>query len=331
MQVGKERHIAIFFTGGTIGMDRVPGMEGVAPGGNFERLMAHLAPHPDIELRPIIWSDLPSPHMTPEHMLRLAMDVNTALADPRALGAVVLHGTDLMVESAFAMELALTSSKPVVFTGSMRHMGETGYDGVRNLCNGIRICLAAPPCSEVFVQLGDWIFSARDAIKEDSLSVDPITSQQRGVAGRLAGDHVLFTRPVTTKRPYLPFAVTKMSKDVHLVAAYPGIGPELIDFLVERREAKGLVIEGFGAGNIPPALCPAIGRARDAGAPVVIATRCIRGGVWPLYGYPGGAAFLQKETGAILSHSLNGPKALLLLKAAIAHGRAHADIAALFA
>lgn len=312
-------------------MDRVPGVEGVAPGGNFERLMMHLAPDPDIALRPIIWSDLPSPHMTPEHMLRLAMDVNTALAEPTALGAVVLHGTDLMVESAFTMELALTSSKPVVFTGSMRHMGETGYDGVRNLCNGIKICLSAPPCSEVLVQLGDWIFSARDAIKEDSLSVDPIASQQRGVAGRLAGDHVLFTRPIATKRPFLPFPVTKMSSDVHLLTAYPGMGPELIDFLVKQHKAKGLVIEGFGAGNIPPSLCPAIMRAREAEVTVVIATRCTRGGVWPLYGYPGGAAFLQKETKAILSHSLNGPKALLLLKAAVAHGCRHDDIAALFA
>ena len=329
MQI-KGAYIALFFTGGTIGMDRVPGMEGAAPGGNFERLMAHLAPHPEIAVRPAIWSDMPSPHMTPEHMLRLAMDVNATLADPAALGAVVLHGTDLIAESAFTMELALAGPKPVVFTGSMRHMGEAGYDGVRNVRNAINICLSAPPRAEVLVQLGDWIFSARDAIKEDSLSVDPIASQTRCAAGRLAGDHVVFMRPVTAKRPFLPFPVAGMSKDVHLVAAYPGMGPELIDFLVEKQNAKGVVIEGFGAGNIPPALCPALKRAHDAGAVVVVATRCMRGGVWPLYGYPGGAAFLQKESKAILAHSLNGPKALLLLKAAIAHGCTRDEIIPFF-
>lgn len=326
----RKKRIALFFTGGTIGMECQEEQRGVAPGGNFGRLLDHLSIKTDAQLTPIWWSDLPSPHMTPERMLGLARSVDATLKAGEADAAIVLHGTDLMTESAFMMELVQTSEKPVVFTGSMRHMGESGYDGIRNLQNSIAICLSAPPSPEVLVQMGDWFFTAADAIKEDSLSTVPIVSGQASVAGRVVGSQAVLARPVTVRRARLPFGVESLSPDVHLVSAYPGMDSAMLDFLTRERGAAGIVVEGFGAGNVPPSLCPGIERACAAGAIVVVSTRCIHGGAWPIYGYPGGAEFLQREYGVLLSSTLSGTKALLLLKAALGNRCGKKEIEALF-
>ena len=79
---------------------------------------------------------------------------------------------------------------------------------------------------------------------------------------------------------------------------------------------EALVIEGFGAGNIPPDAAEAVLEAVGKNVPVVLTSRCLRGGVWPIYGYPGGAAALM-EAGAFSAGQLASAKALLLVKVAL--------------
>ena len=92
---------------------------------------------------------------------------------------------------------------------------------------------------------------------------------------------------------------------------------------------KGIVIEGFGAGNVPPALVPALEECLKRNVPVVLATRCIEGGVWPMYGYPGGGADLQ-DKGVILCGRLGGPKARLRLMCALGLTNDMAEIRRMF-
>jgi L-asparaginase/Glu-tRNA(Gln) amidotransferase subunit D len=47
--------------------------------------------------------------MTPEHMFRLAQDIDRELAAPSVLGAVILHGTDLQ-EKHFCLPLSRANS-----------------------------------------------------------------------------------------------------------------------------------------------------------------------------------------------------------------------------
>ena len=84
------------------------GMHGVVPSGDFQHFFDEVCPHiRDVTLRPVVWADLPSPHMTPERMFRLAKNVESALEAPETLGAVIIHGTDVLVESAFMADLVL--------------------------------------------------------------------------------------------------------------------------------------------------------------------------------------------------------------------------------
>jgi len=313
----KQFEIAVFFTGGTIGMSPSEGVHGVAPGGNFHKLLNQLAPQDEnVSLRPILWSDKPSPHMTPSDMFRLAMEVEAVLSEDHVLGAVILHGTDVLAESAYMCDLVIDSDKPVILTGSMRYYSESGYDGIRNLINGVRACLLPiPPGTGACVLMTDRIFSAREAVKVNSLNVDAFESREAGIIGYVAGQSVILAGcPMHTgaRRKLRPHSI---EPNVLLLTAYTGMDRSLIDH-ARAIGSKGIVIEGFGAGNIPPRAVPAIVDCLKADIPVVLATRCIEGGVWPIYGYEGGGADLL-DRGVILCGRLGGPKARIRLMCAL--------------
>lgn len=324
-----QLRIAVFFTGGTIGM-RHSADGSVRPSLGLTDLLAELSveslvppdaggertlPQADAGsvLLPVEWADLPSPHMTPELMFRLATDVRAVLARPDIAGAVVTHGTDVMEETAFMLDLLLETSKPVVITGSMRSHDEAGYDGLRNLASAARACLLPlPPESGVVLLMTDKLFAAREATKVHSMGVDAFDAPGAGPLGTcVAGGIQLFRLPV----PHSPLPARHIETRVEFVSLAPGMDGK---FLACAREsgARGIVVEGFGAGNVPPGALPEIERAVAAGIPVVLTSRCIEGGVWPVYGYSGGANQLR-DIGVLLGGNLSGQKARILLMVAL--------------
>ena len=98
-------------------------------------------------------------------------------------------------------------------------------------------------------------------------------------------DRVVFRRNTLGRQSIRP---PELVEDVHLIKLASGSDSLLIDFLVERN-VRGLVLEAFGRGNVPPAALPGIRRAVEKGIPVVITTRTIAGRVLDVYGYEGGA------------------------------------------
>ncbi|WP_247648468.1 asparaginase [Pseudodesulfovibrio sp. zrk46] len=298
-------------------MSPAEGVHGVAPGGNFEKLLNQLAPQEDgIRLRPVEWCDKPSPHMTPADMFRLAREIQGVLAEPQVLGAVVLHGTDVLAESAYMCDLVIDSDKPVVLTGSMRYYSESGYDGIRNLINAVRaVLLPIPPGTGACVLMTDRIFTAREAVKVNSLNVDAFESREAGIVGYVAGESVILAGCPLHHSPRRKLSPESIELNVPLITSYTGMDRSAIDH-ARSIGSKGIVIEGFGAGNVPPGVVPGLVDCMESGIPVVLATRCIEGGVWPIYGYEGGGADLQ-DRGAILCGRLGGPKARIRLMCAL--------------
>lgn len=314
-----DPEVVIFFTGGTICMRPETGKLGVVPGDGFERFFGELRNLlPQVRLRAVPWSDLPSPHMTPQLMFQLARDVDAHLAGEDVVGAVVIHGTDVLVESAFMAELTIRSSKPVVYTGAMRYLSEIGYDGIRNLVNAIRACiLPLPPQTGTVLLMADRFFSAREVAKINSLNVAAFEAPDSGPIGYVAGESILLTRPpCDTPKPLAALPVSdRIETEVALISCYTGMDAELIAFL-DKKGIRGLVVEGFGAGNVPPKLVPALRALSDKKIPVVLTTQCPEGGTWPIYAYPGGGADLQK-IGIIPGGRLPGAKARILMMAVL--------------
>ena len=50
------------------------------------------------------------------------------------------HGTDTLEETAYWLDLTVSSDKPVILIGAQRNASEKDFDGPRNLLNAVRIC-----------------------------------------------------------------------------------------------------------------------------------------------------------------------------------------------
>jgi L-asparaginase len=82
---------------------------------------------------------------------------------------------------------------------------------------------------------------------------------------------------------------------------------------------KGMVIEAFGRGNVPPETAFAVKRAIGAGIVVAITSRCYEGRVLGVYAYEGGCVDLI-DAGAITAGDMQGHKIRLLLMSALGRG-----------
>jgi L-asparaginase len=93
------------------------------------------------------------------------------------------------------------------------------------------------------------------------------------------------------------------------VRVFPGLDPLLVRGAV-RAGVRGLVLEGYGTGNVPLSLIPALEEAKARDVPVVVVSQCIRGFV-DLARYEGGV--LAAEAGAISAKDMTVEAALAKL------------------
>ena len=254
------------------------------------------------------FANLPSPHMTPDIMLRLAHFIESELKKEHYDGVVITHGTDTLEETAYFLHLTLGAPIPIVLTGAMRSSNEVGSDGEFNLITALRVAVSeAARGKGVLVVFNGEIHSAFNVTKTHTSSVDTFKSVHFGNLGMVTKDHVyLFNTPLL-KQTHM---VTSLSKRVAVLKVYAGMEPDLL-LAVKQLGYDGLVLEVLGQGNVPPSIVDAIAELITV-MPIVIVSRCFNGIVQDVYGYTGGGQQL-KELGVIFSNGLNSQKARLKL------------------
>lgn len=311
------KHIAIITTGGTIAMKEDPVSGALVPAVSGEDLAASVTGidrAADVTVRE--FSNIPSEFMTPEKMLDLSHFIDAVDEEGWADGFVITHGTDTLEETAFFLENTLHTKKPVVMTGAMRGASDLSADGPANILAAVRVAASGAAAGEgVLVVLGDHIHSAWDVEKTHSTAPDTFQSPQWGPVGTVYGSGVILGRHVMARRKFHPGDIAH-----HVWLVKCGAGTEADILLAAREvEADGVIVEGFGCGNVPLSVNDGIHVLLAAGIPVVLVSRTQSGRVEKEYGYEGGAASLEKA-GVILGGSLSGQKARLLLMIALGMG-----------
>ncbi|WP_137124306.1 asparaginase [Roseomonas sp. HF4] len=269
---------------------------------------------------------LPSPSLTPDHILDVARRIEDAFA-AGADGAVVVQGTDTIEESAFLLDLLVPGDRPVVVTGAMRGADAPGADGPANLLAAARVAASAEARGlGTLVVLNYDIHAARFVQKSHTALPSAFASPALGPIGVVAeGRPRLLAR--VARLPTLPahggplrqVALLRwgMGDDGRLLGALPGLG------------YAGAVIEGMGAGHVPAGAAEALGDLA-ARMPVVLAARPPAGPVFTrTYGYAGGEIDLLRR-GVVPAGLLSGLKARLLLGLALRGGAGQAAAAAAF-
>jgi L-asparaginase len=255
--------------------------------------------------------DLPSPHITPSHMLQLAKEIEQRLKGYD--GVVVTHGTDTLEETAYFLDLMIQSEKPIIITGAMRSSNEIGSDALYNLITSLRVASEDQAKDKgVLVVMNDEIHTAKNVTKTSTSNVATFQSPQFGPIGIITKEIIIFQHELI-KREHLP--IDTLSSRVLLLQAFAGMDGSMIDAL-QSTNLDGLVIEAFGQGNLPANTVQAIQQMIEKNIPVVLVSRSFQGIVQPTYAYQGGGRHL-KDLGVIFANGLTGPKARLKLLIAL--------------
>jgi L-asparaginase len=319
--------VAIFFTGGTISMRFDPTAGGPMPMLSGDEILAQVPGVEEIaECLTTDFARLPGPHMTPVRMLELSRAVSERLAGDHVDAVVITHGTDTLEETAYLLDLVLSSEKPIVFVGAMRNSSELGWDGPANLKSAIRV--AVDPTVRglgVLIAMNDQLLAAADATKTHTESADTFQARDFGPLGLVDKDRIIIKRRQAA-REHIP--TDKLEERVEIIKLSAGSSGRLIRHAIDDG-ARGLVIEGLGRGNVPITAITEVEHAIRSGIPVVVASRCSRGRVLDTYAYEGAGKQLRRW-GAILGGLLPGHKARIKLMLLLGAQRTVNEIRAAF-
>jgi L-asparaginase len=325
--VSERRRIQIITTGGTIGSRIDPATGGAIPLVSADELVAMSPGLDDVgDIYIAEFGRLQSWNIGPRVMSELALHVQHALHDGAA-GVVVTHGTDTMEETAFALDLLVDSSAPIVVTGAMRNASDAGFDGPRNLVAAARVAASdAARGRGAMVVMNDEIHAARFVTKTHTTAFDTFASPEAGPIGMLDDRGVWFRTNLEPRPKLVP---RDADPRVYLVKMAAGTDDLLLRALIDA-SVDGVVIEGSGAGNVPDAWHEPIDSLVRANIPVVLVSRCLTGRIVPAYGGRGGGRTIH-SLGIIDGGSLSGQKARVALALALASGFGSEELRGFFA
>lgn len=162
------KKILVLHTGGTISM-HADQAGNVRP--DTDNPMNHIGVSLDnIEVTAIDFFNIPSPHITPKHMLQLYQEIKQKAADFD--GVVITHGTDTLEETAYFLDTMEIPNIPIVITGAMRSSNELGSDGVYNYLSALRVASHDDAIGKgVLVVMNDEIHAAKYVTKTHTTNV----------------------------------------------------------------------------------------------------------------------------------------------------------------
>ncbi len=311
--------VHIIATGGTIAMAQQAPDTGAVVALTGSDLVGKLAGQSEPALPAMTCEEygrLPSSHFTPDYLWGLRNRVAESSCQADLDGIVVTHGTDTLEETAYLLDLTVPGDKPMVLTGAMRLASEAGYEGIANLGAAVRV--AACPAARglgALVVMNDEIHAARDVTKTDSQSLDTFKSPSWGPLGRVEPGGITIPRRIRRQLLHC----TGLEPRVYLFKLVAGMDAELVPHAV-KLGARGIVIEAFGSGRVPPWWLQAVEQAIAQGVAVAVSTRCPSGSVSDRYGFVGAYHDLVRA-GCLFAEGLNGPKMRLRLMAALGTAR----------
>jgi L-asparaginase len=300
--------LLLLHTGGTLMMQRAAEGGVLKPDvytNDLLTLVPVLRSIAEIETRVLM--NLDSSDMQPHHWVEIARNIHGSLADYD--GFVVVHGTDTMAYTASALAFLLPGlDKTVVLTGAQKPITAVRTDARSNLTDACEVATTRIP--EVGIVFNSRFFRGSRATKLDAWSMSAFGSPSSPPLAEL-GLGVQIAPHVLSPRASVAFDA-RIEPRVLAVRTFPGLDPMLLEGALSTG-VQGVLVEAFGAGNVPHlerSFIPFIEAARDRDVPVVVVSQCPRGAV-DLSAYEGGSA--ASNAGAIGARDMTAEAALTKL------------------
>ncbi len=323
----KTPHIVVFSTGGTILSKMDAGSGVVKPALTGKELLNTMdSVYSRFKIETIELLNMPGSDLTLREGLLISKEIQKAQNREEVDGIVVLQGTDTMDEIPYFVDLTVSTHKPVVFTGAMKSMHDVYSDASGNVLGAAMVAACSESANKgVLVFFNETIFAASELIKAHASRIDAFESVF-GPLGSISKDQVHYVRSLPTTKVY---DVSHVDIDIPLFKVHTSLDNRLIEYAVTQG-AHGLVVEGYGSGNVPRTMVPTLEKILEKNIPIVVATRCIRGESYACYGYVGGGAQLE-PLGIILAGALSGIKSRIKLVVLLASACSIDEIRTAFA
>lgn len=308
-----KKKVCIIYTGGTIGM--MPTENGYAPDPlAFPRVMdrihdVNLPDFPDYEIVSLPQL-LDSSDITYKEWNEIGGIIYDRYDDFD--GFVVLHGTDTMAYTASAMSFMLEGlNKPVIFTGSQIPLCRVRSDGIDNLVTSILVA-SAGRVNEVCLYFGGKLMRGNRVTK---ISANGLAAFASPNYPRLAdiGTDIVYREKHIRKTNGARLTLQKIGRvPIAVIKIFPGIQYELFESVISGGNMKGVVIEAFGAGNIPnsESLESILKAAQDNGVILAVCSQCNNGNV--KIGAYAASSYLHRA-GALSGHDMTTEAAVAKL------------------
>jgi L-asparaginase len=314
--------VRVLSCGGTIASE--PGENGAAPAKRGDELVDAV---PELEDHASVTVEEIASHPGFDMQFEAVTAVADAIERTDADGFVVTQGTDTIADTAYALDLLVDVSSPIVVTGSQRRFDEVSSDAPANLLTAVKSA-ADERFSGVYVAFDDEVHAARDVEKTHTNALATFKSPGKGPVATFTRSEIHVYRDPQTDAVSLPSVSSfDVSATVPVVHSGIGVGGKQLDSVVENG-ADGVVVEGTGLGNVTGDLGDAIARASEH-VPVVVSSRCHAGPTDQVYGTRGGGVTLR-DHGALFSGDLPTSKARVKLVLALSAGIEGDELAALF-
>lgn len=307
---GKKKHIRVILLGGTIAsIVNEKGMAEVVDLSEYVKTFHELEEYVDITVNS--FKQLSGYETRIADIADTAEEIKRTVGEDSVDGIVVIMGTNVMEEFAFAINILVQTDIPIVFTGAMRTPDMRSPDGAANLVSSIRVA-ASESCSDlgVMVVFNDEIHSA-DYVRK-------LHPQNPGAFGSefplgyvAEGTPSIRVKPV---RRYLPWLaeIKTAPVDVLLYSSYIGDTGRILD-TADGLGYGGLVVEGTGYGVVAEWVFDRLEKLVKR-MPVVMASRIGYGDVMTCsYGKGYGMPSYLAEHGYLFAGQLDGRKARILL------------------
>ena len=311
-------NIALVIAGGELTMSLDGSHYAVSPGVTGDELLSWI-PEPLREGLSIVdWTRQPSSHFT----VRLTSDLVTLLSGQIVegrQGVVVLAGTDTLDEICYLADLLWGYPQPLIFAAGKLPDGKLGSDA-RAVLNEALLAAGSQECWGLgpLVCAQGELFPARNLMEFTNCGRASYTGPTNEAIGEiLDGKVIIWQRPHRTKTLD---SSTIPARNVELIYSSLGSGERVMASLAEdAANLSGLVISGFGGGNVLPGWVPYIRTLLKADIPVVVTSRCPNGRVTTHSTFEG--SFLKlHEMGALDGGDLSPLRARIKLAVGIGAG-----------
>lgn len=193
-------------------------------------------------------------------------------------GFLILQGTDTMTDTAAALNYMLQDfGKPVIITGAQKSLFEQESDARGNIIRAIRT--ATSELGETAIVFDGDILRAARTIKIDAEGYHAFTSPRSKLLGTAHITKAYISNEARKRHEEKPKIFTEFDTGVFLFEQVSGAQNEhILDKIVKDDAINGIIIGGFGSGNVHPKYAGSIREATRRGKPTFIALNCEKGG-----------------------------------------------------